>query len=188
MTPLEWFAAGLGIVNIILIVRRSVWNFPVALVMVAIYGHIFAGAKLYSDAGLQGFFFVLNLYGWRAWHRNKGETGGLQVEQLSLRGRIAWVGGTALVVVLWGSGMYALTDADLPYWDGSVAMISVAAQILMTRRYLENWYSWIIVNLLSVPLYIVKGLYPTAGLYAVNLIIAIAGLIAWQKARKAATS
>ena len=61
MAPLEWFAAGLGILNILLIVRRSVWNFPVALVMVAIYGHIFSEAKLYSDSGLQGFFFVLPL-------------------------------------------------------------------------------------------------------------------------------
>ena len=128
------------------------------------------------------------LYGWWAWHRNKGETGTLQVEQLGPRGRIAWLVGTIIITVLWGTMMQTWTDAALPHWDASVAMVSVAAQILMTRRYLENWHGWIIVNLLSIPLYVVKGLYPTAGLYVINLVIAIAGLVEWQKVRKAALS
>jgi nicotinamide mononucleotide transporter len=186
MSPLEWFAAGLGILNIVLIVRRSVWNFPVALVMVTIYGTIFAGIKLYSDAGLQVFFFVLNLYGWWAWSRNKQEEGTLVVEKLATVERVGIVILTAIVIALWGYLMQHYTDASHPWWDGAVAMISVAAQILMTRRYLENWHGWIVVNLLSIPLYIVKGLYPTAGLYVLNLAIAIAGLIEWQKVRKAA--
>jgi nicotinamide mononucleotide transporter len=188
MSPLEWFAAGLGILNIVLIVLRSVWNFPVALVMVASYGFIFATAKLYSDAGLQVFFFVLNLYGWWAWARNRQEAGDLVVEQLEPAARWVWLIGTLLVTTLWGHLMQHYTDASYPYWDGAVAMISVAAQILMTRRFIENWHGWIIVNLLSIPLYIVKGLYPTAGLYGVNLVIAIAGWIAWQRVRKAAIS
>jgi nicotinamide mononucleotide transporter len=186
MSRLEWFAAGLGILNIILIVRRNVWNFPVALVMVAIYGFIFATAKLYSDAGLQLFFFVLNIYGWWAWTRNKQVEGTLIVERLTWDQRWGWLIGVLLVVDVWGHIMQENTNAAYPYWDGAVAMISVAAQILMTRRYLENWHGWIIVNLLSIPLYIVKGLYPTAGLYGVNLVIAIAGLIEWQRVRKAA--
>jgi nicotinamide mononucleotide transporter len=188
MSLLDWLVALLGIANIVLIVRRSIWNFPVALVMVSIFGVRLAQERLYSDAGLQVFFFAMNIYGWWAWTRNKGETGTLVVERLSTAARWSWVAGTALITALWGTAMANLTNADYPYWDGAIAMISVAAQILMTRRYLENWHGWILVNILSVPLYFIKGLYPPAGLYVVNLVIAIAGLIEWQKVRKAATS
>ena len=74
------------------------------------------------------------------------------------------------------------TDASYPFWDASVAMLSVAGQILMTRRYLENWWWWIAVNAASIPLYIVKDLNLTAGLYALFLVLAAAGLLQWRKA------
>jgi nicotinamide mononucleotide transporter len=61
-------------------------------------------------------------------------------------------------------------------------MLSVAGQILMTRRYLENWWWWIAVNAISIPLYLVKNLHLTAGLYALFLLLAIAGLVEWKKA------
>jgi nicotinamide mononucleotide transporter len=81
--------------------------------------------------------------------------------------------------------MARTTDASLPYWDSAVAMTSIAAQILMTRRYIENWHWWIAVNLVSIPLYLVKGLTVTAGLYAVFLAMAVGGLIAWRRAERA---
>lgn len=182
MSPIEIAAVIFGIANIVLIIRRSVWNYPFALIMVALYFLIFREAKLYSDAGLQVFFFAVNLYGWWSWSRNKAEEGQIVVERLGGSALLAWCGGSVLAIAGWGWFMHANTDASYPYWDAAVAMLSVAGQILMTRRYLENWWWWIAVNAISIPLYLVKNLHLTAGLYALFLLLAIAGLVEWEKA------
>jgi nicotinamide mononucleotide transporter len=181
MSTIEIVAVALGVANILLVARRSIWNFPVALVMVTLYARIFWDAKLYSDAGLQGFFFVVNLYGWWSWRANKAGTGEVVVERLTRGALTAWVAGSIIAVLGWGTVMARLTDASLPYADASVAMLSVAAQLLLTWRKLENWYWWIVVNIISVGLYAVKGLYLTTGLYALFLVLAFWGLISWRK-------
>jgi nicotinamide mononucleotide transporter len=185
MSIIEIIAVMLGIANILLVARRSIWNFPVALVMVTLYARIFWDAKLYSDAGLQGFFFAVNLYGWWSWRTNKAEAGEVVVERLAPTALFAWIGGSVIAVLGWGTIMARLTDASLPYADSSVAMLSVAAQLLMTWRKLENWYWWIVVNIISVGLYAVKGLYLTTGLYALFLVLAVWGLISWRKGIRA---
>jgi nicotinamide mononucleotide transporter len=184
MSAIEIIAVMLGVANILLVARRSIWNFPVALVMVTLYARIFWDAKLYSDAGLQGFFFAVNLYGWWSWRANKAEAGEVVVERLARTALFAWIAGSVIAVLGWGTLMARLTDASLPYADASVAMLSVAAQLLMTWRKLENWYWWIVVNIISVGLYAVKGLYLTTGLYALFLGLAVWGLINWRKSAR----
>ena len=185
MSMIEIVAVLLGIANIVLIIRRSVWNFPVAIVMVALYFVIFRDAKLYSDAGLQIFFAAINLYGWWSWNRNKDDSGVISVRRLPATGYALWITGSILAIWAWGAIMHAETDASYPYWDASVAMLSILGQILMTRRFVENWHYWIIVNIISIPLYIVKDLHLTAGLYGIFLVLAIAGLVEWRKAERA---
>ena len=182
---IEIVAVLLGIANIVLIIRRSVWNFPVAIVMVALYFIIFRDAKLYSDAGLQIFFAAINLYGWWSWNRNKDDSGVISVRRLPATGYALWITGSILAIWAWGAIMHAETDASYPYWDASVAMLSILGQILMTRRFVENWHYWIIVNIISIPLYIVKDLHLTAGLYGLFLVLAVAGLVEWRKAERA---
>ena len=183
MSPIEIVAVLLGIANILLIIRRSVWNYPFGIAMVTLYFFIFRDAKLYSDAGLQIFFVVVNLYGWWSWSRNKAEAGEVVVQRLGTQGLLAWIAGSVVATCGWGFVMSKYTDASYPFWDASVAMLSVAGQILMTRRYLENWWWWIAVNAISIPLYVVKDLHLTAGLYALFLVLAIAGLIQWRHAQ-----
>ena len=183
MSAIEIIAVLLGIANILLIIRRSVWNFPVAIAMVALYFVIFREAKLYSDAGLQVFFAAVNLYGWWSWTRSKAGAGEIAVRRLPAAGYALWIAGSVAAIWAWGAIMGSYTQTSYPYWDASAAMLSVAGQILMTRRFTENWHWWIVVNLISIPLYVTKELYLTAGLYGVFLVLAIAGLIEWRKAQ-----
>lgn len=184
MSALETLAAMLGVANIVLIVRRSIWNYPFALAMVSLYAVIFYEARLYSDAGLQLFFFAVNLYGWRAWRRNRIAAGQIVVERLARAGAMLWISGSIAAILGWGLLMSRLADASYPYWDGAIAMLSVAAQILMTRRYIENWHWWIAVNAISIPLYLKKDLNLTAGLYGLFLALAIWGLLEWRRAER----
>jgi nicotinamide mononucleotide transporter len=82
--------------------------------------------------------------------------------------------------------MHRFTDASYPYWDASAAILSVVAQILLARRYIENWHLWILVDLLSIGLYAAKGLWLTMILYAIFLVLAAWGLFEWNRIRRKA--
>ena len=184
MSVLEIAAFVLGVINVALVVRRSIWNYPFALAMVALYARIFYDAKLYSDALLQIFFFAVNLYGWWAWSRVAASEGTIVVERLGVRSRVAWAAGTAIAIVIWASLVQRYTDAALPWWDATAAIVSVAAQLLQSRRLIESWMLWIGVDILSIGLYAVKGLWLTMLLYLVFLVLAVWGLIDWRRVQR----
>ncbi len=181
MSTIEWIAAALGIVTILLVVGRSIWNFPFALVMVSLSFVVFVDEKLYSDALLQLFFFAINLYGWREWSRAPTVDDGVAVESMSGSARSTWIAATIVASATWGWLMATFTDAAAPYVDASVAGLSVAAQILQSLRRFESWMWWIAADVVAIPLYASRGLYAFAALYAVFLVMAVTGLIAWQR-------
>src|SRR4051794_20023667 len=173
MSWLEWVAAGLGVINAALVVRRSVWNYPFGLAMVALYFFVFFEARLYSDALLQVFFFVVQLYGWVNWVRARTQSGEVPVGRLTRRERVGWILGTALASLVWGLGMARYTNAAAPIIDAFIAGASISAQILMARRMIENWAVWILVDMVAVGLYFSRLLYPTSGLYLLFLLLSI---------------
>lgn len=181
MSPLEGAAALLGLVNVALVVRRSLWNYPFGVVMVALYFFVFVDARLYSDALLQIFFLVIQLYGWVNWSRSGRVNGGVAVGRLSGTARAAWIAGTAVAALAWGAAMAQLTDAAAPFVDAAVAGTSVAAQILQSRRKVESWVLWIAVDVVAIGLFWSRGLQATSALYAVFLAMSVAGLIAWTR-------
>ena len=181
MSWLEWVAAALGVVNVALVVRRSIWNYPFGLVMVALYFFVFFEARLYSDALLQIFFFAVNLYGWRNWLRARTETGEVPVGLLS-NARAPVLGrGDVAASLAWGFGMARYTDAAAPVIDAFVAGASISAQSLLARRRIENWVLWILVDIVAIGLYWSRGLHATSGLYFLFLLLSIAGLIGWRR-------
>lgn len=184
-TWMEGAAFVLGLVNIVLIIRRSVWNYPFGIVMVTLTGFVVFEARLYSDALLQIFFVVVNFYGWAMWRRSVAASGEVVVEVMPPRARWLWLGGCVVATAAWGTAMHMLTDAAYPWWDGGVAMFSVAAQILMSQRKLENWVLWIGVNIASIGLYFAKGLIPFTILYLIFLVLAGWGLFGWHRVRRA---
>jgi nicotinamide mononucleotide transporter len=181
---LELLAAALGLANIVLLARRNIWNYPFAIAMVMIYADIFLRAKLYSDALLQIFFLIVNIYGWIVWARSKADTGAVVARALSVRQRISWSLSGAAGIALWGAAMARFTDAALPWWDASIAITSVVAQILLSRRYWENWLLWIAVDVVSIGVYAVKGLRATVLLYLIFLAISIWGYVGWRRSAK----
>ncbi len=181
-SPIEITAFFLGIANIVLLARRSIWNYPFGIIMVSLYAWVFYGAKLYSDVILQVFFFVVQIYGWAHWLGRRDAAGLVIVERISRRAGIASAAIAITGAALMGTLMARFTDASFPYWDASILSLSVVAQILLARRILENWLVWIVVDALAIGLYATKGLYPTAVLYAVFFIIAAIGYVGWRRA------
>lgn len=181
MGGMEIAAALLGIVNVVLVVRRSTWNYPFGILMVALYFFVFWDAKLYSDALLQIFFFVIQIYGWWAWVHARHVDHGVAVAWMPWRQRLPWLAGTAVAVALWGSGMARFTDAAAPFVDATTAGLSIAAQCLQSLRRVESWMLWIAVDVIAIGLFAWKGLFVTSALYALFFMLAAIGLFEWRR-------
>lgn len=181
---IEWLAALPGLINVGLLVLRSIWNFPFGIVMVSLYSVIFLEARLYGYAGLQAFFLAIQIFGWITWHRLQGEEGDIAVRWSGGTMRATVLVGTAILAISLGLAMARYTDAAAPFPDAAIAMMSVTAQVLMVLRRIESWIYWIVVNVLSIGLFWTNGLVPTAGLYVVFLVLATMGLWQWLKAHQ----
>ncbi|HEY6964868.1 MAG TPA: nicotinamide riboside transporter PnuC [Erythrobacter sp.] len=184
MNPLEIIAVALGLANVGLLVKRSIWNYPFGMAMVALYCVIFAETRLYGEAALQVFFFVVQGWGWWLWARAGGLAQSVEVTWMEWRARIAALVLVAASSIGIGWAMARFTDAALPYADATIAGASVVAQVLLAVRRVENWALWIAIDVLSVGVYINRALYLTAGLYAVFLVLAVMGLREWAKAAR----
>lgn len=181
MGGIEILAALLGVINVVLVVRRSTWNYPFGIAMVTLYFFVFAHAKLYSDALLQIFFFVIQIYGWWAWFHAVHIDHGVAVRWMDWRERLPWIVGTAAAILLWGTGMARLTDAAAPYVDATTAGLSVAAQMLQSLRRVESWVLWICVDVIALGLFSWRGLLVTTALYGLFLVLSVLGLVEWRR-------
>ncbi len=184
LSPLEVVAALLGLANVALLWRRSIWNYPFGMAMVALYMEIFWEARLYAEAGLQVFFFAVNNYGWVLWLRNGGAEGPVTVGWMTARQRQAWAGGIVALSLSLGWLLHRYTNAALPYVDATVAAASIAAQFMLSFRKIENWVLWIGIDVVSIGLYINRELFLTAGLYVVLLGLSALGLRDWMRAHR----
>lgn len=185
MNPVEMIAAAAGLLCVWLVTRQSILCWPVGLVQVTLYVWVFYEAKLYSDVLLHMIYIVLQCYGWYYWLGGGRDAEPPPVTQLSSVGVGIWllVGATGTAVL--GLTMAGLTDAALPAWDAGIAVFSLVAQVLLARKVLENWFVWIGVDTVAIGVYSVKGLYLTAGLYAVFLGLCVIGLTEWRRALRA---
>jgi len=179
---LEWVAAALGLVNIALLVRRSVWNYAFGMAMVAIYIFVFYETRLYAESGLQVFFFCAQGWGWWLWARSKGVEHSVPVGWLSGFSRLVWASVTLALSLNLAWALSRFTNAAMPFADSAITGASVAAQILLGLRRTENWVLWIAIDAASIPLYISRGLYATAALYAGFLVLSVLGLREWMRA------
>ncbi len=172
-----------GAICVWLVVRQSIWNFPLGLLNVAVYAWIFYEYRLYADSGLQVFYFILNIAGWYLWMFGGEDRSTLKVSRISRREIVLTAAGIAVSTL---ALRWVLTKAQgaAPLWDALTTCISLAAQWLQSRKKVECWHLWILADVIYVPLYVSRGLNLTALLYLVFLGLAAMGLIAWRKAVK----
>mgnify|MGYP003296193579 CR=1 FL=1 len=170
-----------GILCVYLAAKNNIWNWPIAIVSVAIYIVIFIEAKLYADTGLQIYFLFTNIYGWYFWSR-KSKTGGKLAVSSIKRIEIIWSVIAVLIFTLaLGFILKGGTDAVFPFTDSFCTACSLVAQVFLARKVMENWLIWIFVDVIYVGIYIAKGLDLTAGMYALYIYIALVGYLDWRK-------
>ncbi|MBL8288427.1 MAG: nicotinamide mononucleotide transporter [Rubrivivax sp.] len=184
-SPVTWvevaaFALSLAMVAANMRVNPVGW--PLAIVASLLYAALFADSRLYGEAALQFVFVAASLWGWWQWLRGRGDNGAaLAVHRLSRRG-LAWTaGGIAVAWPLAGLVLRRATDSDVPFLDALATTGSVAGQVLLGRKVLENWHVWLAVNVFSVGLFASKALWLTSLLYALFALLSVAGWLAWLR-------
>lgn len=174
-----------GIAGVILTIKRSPFCWPVSALNVLLYAFIFYETRLYADMGLQGIFFAFSIYGWYSWTKGAADyspdASPLKVQKSSKKELIAGLIIMLPMALLLGTLLALQTDADIPFIDSILASSSIFAQILQTRKKLENWYLWILIDAVYVIIYASKDLYLSAMLYAVFLALAIKGAHEWRE-------
>jgi nicotinamide mononucleotide transporter len=168
-----------------LVVRRNIWNFPVGIANNVFFIVLFTRAGLYADAGLQVVYIGLGLLGWYWWLR-----GGIQHTALEVRRTPGWA--WPAVGAFIASGTWVLhwllttyTNSTVAGWDALTTTMSLAAQVMLNRKWLGNWVIWIAADVIYIALYASKGLWLTSVLYAVFLALCVIGLRQWHSSTNA---
>jgi nicotinamide mononucleotide transporter len=182
MDYLEALGLVFGLLCVWLLIRQSIWTWPAGIAYVLISLQVFYVARLYADLALHLFYLAVNIYGWYYWLYGvpPGEEQ-LPVTQSSTRSLIAVLVGSGVCIVIAGTLFAMYTDADLVYWDNTTTILSLIAMWLQTRKKLESWLFWLIVDLLATGIYVYKGLYFYSILYLVYVGMAVAGFVAWRR-------
>ena len=186
MGYLEPIAVAFGIVSVYLSVKEKIWSWPTAIVNVLLYFLIFREQRLYADMGLQLVYAAISVYGWYHWLYGGAQHTRLKVSRTPRLERLLLPAVGVTFALALGTLLTRYTDASLPYIDSTLTAGSLCAQWMMSRKYLENWALWIILDVAYVTLFLSRSLYLTAFLYAVFLVLAARGHVEWSRSLKAA--
>jgi nicotinamide mononucleotide transporter len=182
MSAAEALAVAVSILGVWLTTKRSLWSFPFSLASVTIYGVIFFRVKLYADVVLQVIFAVTLIYGLIQWLASREQAGEVIVARARVSDAVlATLAGTITSVTL-GYLLASRTDAALPWLDSALLAGSLVGSFWSARRLLEQWWVWIVVDVIYTGVYAYKALYLTAALYAAFVALAVYGLRQWQSA------
>jgi nicotinamide mononucleotide transporter len=180
---LQLLGIALGLLYLWLEYRANIWLWVVGVVMPLVHGVLYYRSGLYADCAMNGYYVVAGIYGWWMWQRGTAHSE-LTTQPICHTPR-------HLVGVLVGSyamlhiGIYVvlllLTNSTVPFWDSMTTALSIVALWMLSRKYVEQWLVWLVVDALTVGLYLYKGIPLTASLYLLYTVLAFVGYRRWSK-------
>lgn len=182
---LEIIGATVGLVYLWLEYRASIYLWIAGIIMPAIYIFVYYDAGLYADFGINIYYLLAAVYGWMAWmyggNSRKGEKKELPITHAPMKIYLPLtiVFLVAFVGIAWI--LIEFTDSNVPWLDSFTTALSIVGMWMLARKYVEQWWVWIVVDVVCCGLYIYKDLYFTSALYGLYSIIAIFGYFKWQR-------
>ncbi len=179
---IEITGAFLGLLFLYFEIKQKIWLWPTGILTSLFYIYIFFASKFYADMSLQVYYVVISIYGWWAWlHGNNGtERKKLPISRLGQRLGIKLAVVTLLIYTGIAWVLVRFTDSPVPYWDAFTTALSITATWMLTRKIIEQWLVWIVVNTVSLGLYIYKDLYATSVLFFAYALLSIVGYLEWR--------
>lgn len=180
---IELIGAITGLIYLYLEIRQSLWLWPLGFITSAFYVYIFYVSKFYADMGLQVYYLAISVYGLYHWlyGGNRAEANSLPVTRITLR-QAVWLGVlfVALFLII-GHILKRHTDSPVPLGDAFTTALSIVATWMLARKIIEHWGLWVVINSVSLGLYIYKGLYPTSVLFVFYTAMAVVGYYQWRR-------
>ncbi|MGM0665703.1 MAG: nicotinamide riboside transporter PnuC [Bacteroidota bacterium] len=181
---IEVFGALTGILYVILEIRQNIWLWPLGLITSSVYIWVFFTSKFYADMGLQTYYVLISIYGWYWWLKGgekKYDREALPVTGISMKLLTILAAVFIILFALIYFILVSYTDSPLPLGDAFTTALSIVATWMLARKIIEHWILWVVADLVSMALYIYKGLYPTVVLFAVYTVMAVIGYNEWRK-------
>ncbi len=181
-TPPEAAAVLLAILYLVLAIREHRGCWPAAVLSSLLYLGVFAAAGLYMQASLQVFYAGMAVYGWWAWRPATGEGNvPVVIHRWPLRRHLVALSGIVSLAAINGWLLTRYSEAALPYLDSAVTWAAVLTTWMVTRKIIENWLYWFVIDGVSAGLAVTQGLYATAGLFGVYLVLVVIGWRTWRR-------
>ena len=175
----------LGLLYLWLEYRADIRLWIVGLVMPLVHGTLYWRSGLYADCAMQVYYVLAGIYGWAVWHRARG--GGHDERPARRIGHTPWrmVPALAALYAAAHAGIYPLlvrfTNSTVPFWDSLTTALCIVAYWMLSRKWVEQWFVWLAVDVVTVGLYFYKEIPLTAGLYALYSVLAVVGWLRWRR-------
>ncbi|WP_428614946.1 nicotinamide riboside transporter PnuC [Shewanella sp.] len=180
LTAWEAVAVLLALAYLALAMRGNIWCWAAALVSTAIYTVLFWEVSLLMESLLNVYYMVMAVYGFWLWRYGGGDENGIEVVSWSLGRHLYLILATSVVSLVVGHLMASYTQASYPYLDAATSCFAVMTTYLVARKVLENWLYWVVIDLVSIYLYLNKGLMLTSLLFILYVGMAIGGYFLWR--------
>lgn len=182
---LQIVGATLGLIYLWLEYKANIWLWAVSAIMPMVHGTLYLTEGVYADAAMQLYYVLAAVYGLAVWRRKpKSKSEGKTSVRIQ-HTPVAWVLPLVSVYGVLHVAIYflltELTDSTVPLFDAMSTALSVVAMWMLSRKLVEQWLVWLVVDMISVGLYLHKGIPITAGLYLVYCILAVAGYMRWRR-------
>ena len=183
-TGWEMLAVLFAIAYLLLVIKESIWCWPAALISTAIYIFLFFDVNLYMESALQLFYIFMALYGWALWRKHDGKKdeskADLNISSWSINQHLVALLLITILVVTSGLLLEQNTDAAYPWLDSFTTWGAVITTWMVARKILENWLYWIVLDSVSVFLFIQRDLYLTALLFIFYVLLCFKGYKQWH--------
>ena len=179
---LQIVGIALGLLYLWLEYKANIWLWIVGMLMPCVHCVLYYKSGLYADSAMQAYYIVAGLYGLGVWlmgHKRSKKP--LEIVNTPVRLVLPLV----LVYMALHAAIYFVlvrfTDSSVPFWDSMTTAMSMVAMWLLSRKYIEQWLVWLVVDAVTVGLYVYKGIPFTAGLYMLYTSLAVVGYLRWRK-------
>lgn len=177
----EWCAVFLAVFYLLLAVKESKWCWPAAFLSTSIYTFLFFDVNLYMESFLNSYYLVMAVYGWNQWNKKELKGPRQNILSWSIKTHVILILSTSLVVVLSAYLLTRYTSQALPLVDSFTTWFAILTTYMVTQKILENWIYWIIIDAVSIGMYLSKGFALTAILFFCYIVIAVIGWFVWKK-------
>jgi len=177
----ELAAVILAVAYLLLAMKQNQWCWPAAFISTAIYTVLFWESALLMESVLNAYYLLMAVYGWWAWHQKSEASHEMKIVSWQLSTHIKVIIGLSLISLVVGYLMANFTHADYAYLDAVTTVFAIFTTWMVTQKVLENWLYWLVIDAVSIYLYIVKSFNLTALLFIFYCIMVIVGYVTWRK-------